>query len=131
MCDGLRRLKVQHETVLGRLPTANDRIFLSPEGCAWKRPTTNPMRILHRLLLAARIPRINPQGERIDIHGLRHSAATRFARNGVPLIHTQRILGHSDPKLTAAVYTHLDAEDLRGAVETLDVPARARQKEAL
>jgi integrase len=28
-------------------------------------------------------------------------------------------LGHSDPKLTAAIYTHLDTEDLRAAVEGL------------
>ena len=40
-----------------------------------------------------------------------------MARRGVPLVMAQRLLGHSDPKLTAQVYTHLDAEDLRGAVE--------------
>jgi len=32
---------------------------------------------------------------------------------------TQKLLGHSDPKLTAAIYTHLDTEDLRAAVESL------------
>jgi hypothetical protein len=30
-----------------------------------------------------------------------------------PLAVTQRVLGHSDPKLTARVYTHLGTEDLR------------------
>ena len=29
----------------------------------------------------------------------------------------QRLMGHSDPKLTAQVYTHLDVEDLRKALE--------------
>jgi hypothetical protein len=30
------------------------------------------------------------------------------------------LLGHSDPKLTARVYSHLALEDLRDAVERLD-----------
>ena len=38
---------------------------------------------------------------------------------------TQRMLGHSDPKLTARVYTHLEVEDLRAAVEG---PAGATSK---
>jgi integrase len=38
-------------------------------------------------------------------------------RTGAPLAVTQRVLGHSNPKLTARVYTHLGAEDLRAAVE--------------
>ncbi len=42
-----------------------------------------------------------------------------MARNGVPLVQAQRILGHSDPKLTAQAYTSLDAEDLREAVNAL------------
>jgi len=42
-----------------------------------------------------------------------------LARAGVPLIEAQKLLGHSDPKLTAALYTHLHAEDLRGAVNRL------------
>ena len=44
---------------------------------------------------------------------------SRMARNGVPLVQAQRILGHSKPALTATVYTRLDAEDLRGAIEGL------------
>lgn len=40
-----------------------------------------------------------------------------MARCGVPQVVAQRITGHSDPKLTARVYTHFGAEDLRGAVD--------------
>ncbi len=40
-----------------------------------------------------------------------------MARSWAGLLHVQRLLGHSDPKLTAQVYTHLDVEDLRGAIE--------------
>lgn len=51
------------------------------------------------------------------MHALRHTTATRLMRTGAPLAVMQRVLGHSDPKLTARVYTHLGAEDLRAAVE--------------
>ena len=67
----------------------------------------------------AGIPVVDARGEKLDVHALRYTAATRMARNGVPLAVAQRLLGHSDPKLTAQVYTQLDTEDLRGAVERL------------
>jgi site-specific recombinase XerD len=67
----------------------------------------------------AGIPRVNERGEKIDIHALRHTYASRLMRNGVGLAQAQRLLGHSDPKLTMAIYTHLGIEDLRGAVESL------------
>ncbi|MCC7014617.1 MAG: tyrosine-type recombinase/integrase [Planctomycetes bacterium] len=94
-----------------------DRVFLSPEGRPLRRDTVNTMRVFDRALEAAGIARVDPLGRTLDIHALRHTAATRFARNGTPLPVTQRILGHSDPKMTARVYTHLDVEDLREAVE--------------
>lgn len=84
-----------------------DPVFLSPEGCAQACHTVNLTRVLHRLLEAAGIDRFDAQGRRIDIHALRHSAASRFARTGVPLAVAQRILGHSDVQMTARVYTLL------------------------
>jgi hypothetical protein len=48
---------------------------------------------------------------------MRHMAASRMARRGVTLPVTQRLLGHTDPKLTAKVYTHLEVDDPRDAVE--------------
>ncbi len=59
-------------------------------------------------------------GQRIDIHSLRHSFASALGRAGVGLIQAQKLLGHSDPKLTAAIYTHLGVEDLRAAVERME-----------
>jgi hypothetical protein len=41
----------------------------------------------------------------------------------------RQILGHSDPKLTARVYSHLGVEDLRGAVERMEGPSRIAQRE--
>lgn len=48
-----------------------------------------------------------------------HTFGSRLARRGVGLVEVQRLMGHSDPKLTAQVYTHLDVEDLRRAVEAV------------
>jgi integrase len=66
----------------------------------------------------AGIEREDAHGRSLDLHALRHTAASRFARHGAPLAVTQRILGHSDPKLTARVYVHLGVEEMRGVVES-------------
>ena len=65
-----------------------------------------------RILDAAELHRRCP-------HQLRHTFASRLCRAGVGLVHAQNLLGHSDPRLTAAIYTHLDVEDLRRAVQIL------------
>jgi len=124
----LVRLRALQERVLGRLPNASDAVFLSPEGARWGWPTTNPMRILDRLLDRAGIAKIDTEGRKLDIHALRTTCASRMARRGVPLVITQRWLGHSDPKLTAQHYTDLGVENLRAAVEA--PPPLARAKEA-
>lgn len=125
----LVRVRGLHETVLRRLPNVDDAVFLSPEGSRWGWPTTNPMRILDRLLDRAGIAKVDTQGQKLDIHALRTTCASRMARRGVPLVIAQRWLGHSDPKLTAAHYVSVDVEDLRAAVENAPA-APQRKKEA-
>jgi integrase len=115
-----------HESVLGRPAGPTDRVFLTPEGAPWGRPTNNLGRIYRRLLAVAAIPRVDAQGRKLDVHALRHTAATRMARAGVGLAHAQRLLGHSDPKLTARVYTHANVEDLRAALEAAMSGANSR-----
>ncbi len=80
-------------------------------------PTTNAGRIFHRVLDSAGIAKENELGEVLTIHCLRHTCNSWLARRGVPVEIRQRILGHSDAKLTSEVYTHLDVEDLRRAIE--------------
>ncbi len=118
----LVRLRVIQETLLRRLPNAADVVFLSPEAHAWGWPTSNPMRILDRLLDRAGIAKRDTEGQKLDIHALRTTCASRMARRGVPLAIAQRWLGHSDPKLTAAHYVSVDVEDLRAAVERTPEP---------
>jgi integrase len=46
-------------------------------------------------------------------HDLRHTAATRLIRDDRwSPAEVQRFLGHRDPRITLAIYTHVTAEDL-------------------
>jgi integrase len=119
LTKSMRGLRSLHERVLSRPVRTTDPIFRSPEGVRWPRPTTNAMRLFDRILQRAKIARTDEDGRKLDIHALRHTFGSRLARNGVGLVHVQRLMGHSDPKLTAQVYTHLDVEDLRSAIETV------------
>ena len=115
----LRELAEFHASLLGQPPQRMANVFLSPRGDVWKWPSCNVMRVFDRVLERARIPRLDVEGGKLDIHALRHTFASRLCRAGVGLVHAQNLLGHSDPRLTAAIYTHLDVEDLRRAVQTL------------
>jgi integrase len=126
LVDELLALRAIHQRVRLRVVQPSDRVFLSPDGADWASYTTNARRLIRRVLDRAGIVRRDALGRVIDIHALRHTAATGMARRGVPLVVAQRVLGHSDPKLTAKVYTHLEVEDLRVAVEGGRLPRPAR-----
>ncbi len=59
----------------------------------------------------------------IRFHDLRATTATLLARAGAPLVVAQRILRHSDPRLTANVYSRVDLGDLRAGLNRIDIPA--------
>jgi len=52
-----------------------------------------------------------------DPHFFRHSAATRWLRDGVPIEIVSKLLGHSSVAVTYSAYGHLTAEDARAALE--------------
>lgn len=54
----------------------------------------------------------------ISAHILRHSFASNLIKNGVSLVHVQRLLGHSNLKVTS-VYTHANIDDLNEAINVL------------
>ena len=66
-------------------------------------------------------PRLPAGGARtgiaFDPHWFRHSAATRWLRDGVPVEVVSTLLGHSSVAVTSSVYGHLTAEDARAALE--------------
>jgi integrase len=58
------------------------------------------LRELHELLAAARLPRAR-------FHDLRHSAASLPIASGVELVEVSLLLGHSEIRVTADLYSHL------------------------
>jgi integrase len=115
----LRAVRETQALVLRRPLRPDDRVFMTPAGCAFTAASSGAMKVFDRILAAAGIERVDAQGRKLDIHALRHSFASRLARRGVPLQMAQKLLGHSDPKLTARIYTHIEVEDLRDAVEAI------------
>jgi len=52
---------------------------------------------------------------------LRGTTATLLARAGASLVVAQRILRHSDPRLTANVYSRVDPGDLRDGINKIGI----------
>lgn len=56
----------------------------------------------------------------VNIHGLRHSYATRLLEAGAPIQSISKLLGHSKVELTQGVYSHVMDELKDQAVDALD-----------
>ncbi len=82
-------------------------IWAEPRGQAWSYPAACDL----VLRLRAKT------GLDFDPHWFRHTAATRWLRDGVPVEVVSKLLGHSSVTVTSSVYGHLAAEDARSALE--------------
>ena len=80
---------------------------------------TQFVRILDRDLALAGITKRDERGRTVDVHALRHSFGTHLSKGGVPLRTAQAAMRHSDPRLTANVYTDPKLLDIAGAVDAL------------
>src|SRR5436309_3246495 len=78
-------------------------IWAQPKGQAWSYQAAYDL----VLRLRART------GIAFDPHWLRHSAATRWLRDGVSIEVVSKLLGHSSLTTTSAIYGHLTAGDAR------------------
>lgn len=54
----------------------------------------------------------------VSAHILRHSFASNLIKNGVNLVYVQKLLGHSNLKVTS-IYTHANMEDLNKSINVL------------
>jgi integrase/recombinase XerD len=82
-------------------------IWAEPKGQAWSYQAAYGL----VLRLRART------GLDFDPHWMRHSAATRWLRDGVSIEVVSKLLGHSSVTTTSATYGHLTVEDARKALE--------------
>jgi integrase len=57
--------------------------------------------------------------KKATVHSLRHLFCTMLAKNNVPLKTAQVLMGHSDIKITAEIYAHVQSEDKQRAIATL------------
>ena len=81
-------------------------IWAEPRGQAWSYPAAYDL-----------VTRLRAKtGLDFDLHWFRHSAATRWLRDGVPVEVVAKLLGHSSVTVTSAVYGHLTAQDARAAL---------------
>jgi integrase/recombinase XerD len=74
-------------------------------------------RRLSYVMLAERIRDYALQAElKASVHTFRHCCATHLLRGGASLRHVQQLLGHRDLN-TTAIYTHLELQDLKQAIQ--------------
>ena len=81
----------------------------------------NVLRTLHTLLAAS-----TPPISRIRFHDLRHSAASLLIAAGVELVEVSLLLGHSDLRVTADLYTHLQTQTAARAARHMDAVLGAK-----
>ena len=77
------------------------------------------VKILKRDLKAAGIADKDDRGRVLDVHALRTSFGTLLSAGGVSLRTAQAAMRHSDPKLTANVYTDPRLLDVHSALDAL------------
>lgn len=70
----------------------------------------HPERYFKNDLAKAKIESFDALGRKLDFHALRYTFATRLAKKGISQRLTQELMRHSDPALTANIYT--DASQL-------------------
>jgi len=97
------------EPIPTRLP-GDSSVFVVPSGL---------VRIFDRDLKLAGIAKRDDRGRTLDIHALRTTFGTLLSKGGVPLRTAQAAMRHSDPSLTANVYTDPRLLDVSGALDAL------------
>lgn len=91
--------------------TGDALVFTRPDGKPWGK--NHHVRALTEACKGAKI---NPP---ISFHELRHTYASHLAQNGVELLTISKLLGHSDTRVTAKHYAHLNEKNLADAVINL------------
>ena len=96
------------EFLKGWRPNERRLLFATKNGTPWDANLLLKRKFKPLLVkLGIQVPRGN------GFHAFRHANATMMDRLGTPLKVRQERLGHSDPHITQAIYTHVASEDSR------------------
>ncbi len=76
-------------------------------------------KILRRDLEEAGIEYVDEQGRYADFHALRHTFVSSLARSGVHPSKAKELARHSTITLTMDVYSHVETEELRSALDSV------------
>lgn len=111
-----RKAQAAERLAWGEAWTDSGLVFTRPGG-AGLVPTT-----LSRTFVGA----VKASGlRRTRFHDLRHLAATHMLSQGVPLVLVSRVLGHSSPAITGAIYNHTRADDAAAYMAAAFAPKAA------
>ena len=103
-------------SLLLNIPKQSDYVFVDEEMKPYKAGTVTKK--FKRFAVKAGL------SDRIHLNSLRHSYASWLVQSSVPLAEVQKLLGHSSV-VTTQIYAHLEHENLRDAVETIQLPHSA------
>lgn len=91
-------------------------VFRTPKGATWKKPFSNALRILKRMLVAAGVA---TDTHEVDVHALRTTVATDLIRGGVPTTVVASVLGHADLRTLQRHYNKLRPQETRPFLEKM------------
>lgn len=93
----------------------SDYVFVN----LWAEPYGRPLhyQAVHKLVARLR----ERSGVDFTLHMLRHTHATELVRAGVPIEVVARLLTHRSSTTTSSTYVHLDAADIRAALQRAGV----------
>jgi integrase len=97
----------QEKAQFGDLWRGEDFMFVSADGTPLEAGALR--RQFYRALKRAGLPQVT-------FHSLRHSAGSIMLSNGANLVDVSKVLGHSNPSVTARIYSHSFEEGQRQAV---------------
>jgi len=107
-----RRSQLETRLAKGADWNANDLVFCSEIGTPYEG--RNLTRVLHRTLKKAGL-------EKMGVHALRHTFATRAIESGMDVRTLSEILSHAIVALTLQLYAHSSMETKQKAMWQMDV----------
>lgn len=104
--ESVRRVPFRKSLVpLLRAHLAAQGIADEPDAYVFAQSDGGPLRLRNWSKRAFR-PAVALAGVDLNVHGLRHSAASAAIREGMTPVQVARILGHSKPSITLDIYSH-------------------------